>query len=210
VAYAAGREGEWLTAMAVDGVGNCAVAGYFRPTTAFDAITLRSAGEEDGFVARFAVVPLIVQQPKDQRVLVGQDATFGVGVSGAGPFSYQWYKGETAVTGANQAVLTLRQVGAGDAGSYRVEVRNNVGSAVSAAAVLSVDEEGVAIALHPVLTIAGEVGRTYSVQYATDLAPDLWTTLTQVTLAAPIQTWMDPEPVANPRRFYRAVPVAGK
>jgi hypothetical protein len=208
--YVIGQEGEWLAGLAVDAAGNCAVVGYFRPNAAFDGLALRSAGQEDGFLARFAVTPWIVSEPQSQRVLAGQDAVFGVVTSGPGPLAYQWFKEATPLAGATQATLTLKAVAPADAGRYRVEVRNTSGTATSRWAVLTVDTEGLAIGLHAVLSVAGEVGGNYAVQYATDVAPDFWTTLTNLTLRVPVETWMDPEPVRSPRRFYRSVRVGGE
>jgi hypothetical protein len=62
------------------------------------------------------------------------------------------------------------------------------------------------IALYPGVTIEGVVGKTFAVQYTTDLdEPRTWTTLATITLASPKQLWYDTEPAAQPKRFYRVI-----
>lgn len=88
------------------------------------------------------VAPSIVSPPADAAVHVGDSASFGVGVGGTGPFTYQWHVGSTAIPGATQAVFTLPAVATGDAGSYHVTVSNSAGSVDSPAATLTVSDLG--------------------------------------------------------------------
>jgi hypothetical protein len=52
--------------------------------------------------------------------------------------SYQWSKGGTPISGATAASYTISSVQTTDAGGYRVEVSNSVGSVVSDAATLTI------------------------------------------------------------------------
>ena len=67
-------------------------------------------------------------------------AVFRVAAIGATPFSYQWSRNGSPITGATTAALTLANVQLGDAGSYTVRVSNGNGSATSSAATLTVLE----------------------------------------------------------------------
>ena len=90
------------------------------------------------------VGPVIVGQPQSQSVALGGSVSFGVEVSGTSPFSYQWRLNGQDVVGGTGPVLSLVNVGAGQAGEYRVEVSNAGGSVVSEVAVLTVEADGVA------------------------------------------------------------------
>jgi len=62
----------------------------------------------------------------------------------------------------------------------------------------------VEIALHAGVTVKGTPGKTYAIQAATIAQPTDWVTVFTLTLAAAEQTWFDPQPASQPRRFYRA------
>lgn len=85
-----------------------------------------------------ALAPTITNHPANKTVLTGQPASFTVTALGALPFSYQWQKGTTNITGATSATYTIPQTVTGDAGQYRVIVSNGSGSATSNAATLAV------------------------------------------------------------------------
>lgn len=83
---------------------------------------------------------LITNPPQSLSILVGQNAAFGVGVSGAAPLSYQWRFNSSLISGATNATYTRTNAQLTDAGSYSVIVTNTSGSVTSAAAVLTVSE----------------------------------------------------------------------
>jgi hypothetical protein len=66
-------------------------------------------------------------------------------------------------------------------------------------------EAVVLIELNPSITIFGVAGKTYRVESSESLVAPDWTVLGEVTLAAPVETWFDTQPVTRTRRFYRAV-----
>ena len=91
-------------------------------------------------------------------------------------------------------------------------VTNAYGSATSSNALLTVNPAGVSLGIYPGLTVQGTPGKTFGIQYTTNVAPNsTWLTLTQFTLIQPIQMWFDSENNiavgSNPRRFYRVVAV---
>lgn len=82
--------------------------------------------------------PVVVADPANQTVAVGQTATLSVSVSGEYPLSYQWRKGTVPVPGATQNVLTFPSAVAGDQASYDVQITHNASVVTSGAAVLTV------------------------------------------------------------------------
>jgi hypothetical protein len=82
--------------------------------------------------------PIIVTQPQGTNVLVGQSASFTVGLMGTQPFRYQWRFNGANISGATNATLTLTNLQVASSGNYSVQVTNLVGSVISAEAALNV------------------------------------------------------------------------
>ncbi|EHR69772.1 RCC1 domain-containing protein, alpha-tubulin suppressor [Burkholderiales bacterium JOSHI_001] len=98
-----------------------------------DAATLRvSDGGATG------VAPSIVTQPVSVLVNAGNTATFAVGAAGSGPLSFQWQRNGVPLAGATAAFHSIAAASAADQGSYRVEVRNALGSVLSFTVTLTV------------------------------------------------------------------------
>ena len=86
-----------------------------------------------------AVAPAITVQPADQRVVVGQTATFSVTANGTAPLSYQWQKGTTPIAGATAASYTTPATSLPDSGAtFQVVISNSVSSVTSSSAMLTV------------------------------------------------------------------------
>ncbi len=83
--------------------------------------------------------PVIVAQPQSQTVNPGSDVTFSVSATGLMPLSYQWRFNLSAIAGATASSYTRTQAQAGDGGNYSVVISNQMGSAVSADAMLTVN-----------------------------------------------------------------------
>ena len=81
---------------------------------------------------------VIVQQPTNLVVVVGEVAALGIVAEGTAALSYQWSLGGTNLVDATNSVLVITNVQLSDAGSYAVEVANAFGSEQSSNAVLSV------------------------------------------------------------------------
>ena len=84
--------------------------------------------------------PNITAQPASQSVFVGADVTFSVGVGGTPPFSYQWKRNGSPISGATQSSYTTNNVQLSDAASYSVTVTNVFGTTNSADAALTVSQ----------------------------------------------------------------------
>jgi hypothetical protein len=69
---------------------------------------------------------------------LGQSATFSVGLSSAAGCTFQWYKNNVAIPGANSSSYSIVNCTASDAGAYKVVVTNPVGSVTSNSVTLTV------------------------------------------------------------------------
>jgi hypothetical protein len=125
--------------------------------------------------ALVTVPPLIVTEPSGLTVIVGQSASFSVGVNGAIPFSYQWMKNGTNIAGETNRNFVIGSTALTDGGNYQVVVSNPVGSQTSQIAILSVltgvpnlrivnYSNGVAT-----VVLTGVTGYNYAIQGSTDL-----------------------------------------
>lgn len=118
----------------------------------FDPISLRFIIQNGsvysfnpGEAAQIVNSPTITQQPTSQVVALGGTASFTVTASGDAPLTYQWQKNNLDITngghysGCTTATLTVSSADGNDAASYRCVVTNALGSAVSEAATLTVN-----------------------------------------------------------------------
>ncbi len=81
----------------------------------------------------------IRQQPQAQTVLVGQSASFAVGVVGASPISYQWRRNGVDIAGAsNFTYVTPPATLADDGTLFTVRVCNSFVCVNSSPALLTV------------------------------------------------------------------------
>jgi hypothetical protein len=90
------------------------------------------------FETNAPTAPSIVTQPQSRTNTVGTSADFFVTAAGTAPLSYQWRFNGTNIAGANATNYIIGSVASSNAGNYSVIVTNNVGSATSEVAVLTV------------------------------------------------------------------------
>jgi len=84
--------------------------------------------------------PTIVTPPANQKVVVGQTATFSITASGTAPLSYKWQKNGADINGATLASYTTPAATAQDNGAqFRVVASNSAGKATSNPATLTVN-----------------------------------------------------------------------
>src|SRR5213593_4909870 len=86
-----------------------------------------------------AAPPSIDFQPKDQTVILYQQAAFGVIARGTAPLFYQWRKDGVPIAGATNDQIVLDQPQFAEAGRYSVIVSNAEGSVTGAEAVLTIN-----------------------------------------------------------------------
>ena len=83
--------------------------------------------------------PSLSQQPLDQSVALGQQATFSVTATGSGTLTYQWQQNSVNMAGATSATYTTPPATAADSGAtFNVVVTDQAGSTTSSSATLSV------------------------------------------------------------------------
>jgi uncharacterized protein YraI len=106
-------------------------------------------GTNTGWIAQTLLVasntaPSIIQQPVNQFVGPGGNASFTVLASGTGPLGYRWQKNQANLSdgghysGSTTNTLTISNVDSNDAASYRCVVTNAYGGATSSPATLAV------------------------------------------------------------------------
>lgn len=81
----------------------------------------------------------LVHHPVDADAMQSGSVAFQVKADGGPPISYQWYKGQTPLPGATNALLFLTNVQPALAGSYHAVASNPINSVTSNPALLSVD-----------------------------------------------------------------------
>lgn len=74
------------------------------------------------------VTPLLAQTTP---VPAGRKIIFASSAEGTTPFAYVWYKNNQPIAGETSSSLTIDNVSAADAGTYRVRISNSVGFADS-------------------------------------------------------------------------------
>jgi len=140
--------------------GGATNATYTTPATGagdngstFTVTVSNSAGSKTSNAATLTVnvSPTITTQPQNQTVGLGSMATFSVTATGTTPFTYQWYKNSTAITGAvGQIYTTPATVSTDNGASFTVKVTNVAGSQTSSPAILTVTgATGVTVTLSP-------------------------------------------------------------
>lgn len=87
---------------------------------------------------------VISMPPSNQTVCPGQTAQFSVSATGT-DLTYQWYYGNSQITGETNNVLTLAGVRAMNAGTYSVVITSACGNAVTNGATLVVNSPALVI-----------------------------------------------------------------
>lgn len=119
--------------------------------------------------------PYISVQPQNAEVSSGESASFSVVAAGTGTLSYQWYwvdgggEGRDAPVGGNSATYETGAVTTENTGrQYYVIVRDDLGSATSNTATLTVTE-GLSITTQPAdKTVISGTSATFTVEAAGD------------------------------------------
>jgi uncharacterized repeat protein (TIGR03803 family) len=150
----------------------------------------------------------ITAQPVSQAVVAGTSVFLNVAVSGARPFSYQWKRNGTDLSGATNRTLVLTNVSLADAGTYFVSLSNSLNSVTSATARLTVVYPPVFLsALRTncslALTYSTIPGQRYRLQGNTNLAGTNWIGIGASVLPTSNSVTAFDNPCTNAQRFYR-------
>ncbi len=87
---------------------------------------------------RLPTPPVILSEPSDVTLLVGNTATFSVSARGEEPLVYQWRKNGEVIESAASASLVISNAQLIDQGAYSVSISNSLGLAASRDALLTV------------------------------------------------------------------------
>ena len=137
--YVAGRVNGTSTLLrySSDGIRLWQMQAATGPLLALDAANnIYVAGGSNGFLlVKYAQnpvpgAPVIAPPPFHPLVRPGEDVTLGVNVTGTGPLSYLWRRGEKPVADATNSTLSLTNVQTNQ-GLYSIEVTNGLGSAAA-------------------------------------------------------------------------------
>jgi autotransporter-associated beta strand protein len=175
----------------------------------YTVIVTSALGSVTSAVATLGVVPpLIVTQPTNLTVNLGQPAAFAVGVTGAGPFTFQWQKNSVNIPAATSSALSFANTVFADAAAYRVIVSDPIVSETSQSATLTLLLPQTQLILlaytndFATLTMSGADGFKYAIQGTPLLSPANWQTL--VTSTAPY-IFRDTNNANASLRFYRGL-----
>ncbi len=190
----------------VDADGDCRLAGSFDGTLSLGQTNLVADAGGTLFVLKGPrPPPKIVTQPRSQTVRVGATVTFSVLAVGEAPLAYQWLFDGAALPSATNATLILPNTTHAQAGFYTCIVSNSAAAVMSTSAQLMFDF--LTIKMYAGLTIDGEVGQQFQVQFASALGnPIHWQALAIVTLTNVPYLFVDPGSPDATKRLYRAIP----
>ncbi len=126
-----------VNAVKIQTDGKALLGGDFRQVdTSVRSATVRLLGDD---VGTGSGPPVLVASPAARfGATIGDQVTLSVTVSGAPPFSYQWFRNGVAIPGATAASYTVASAQVSDAGSYVCQISNALGSVTTAPSVLAV------------------------------------------------------------------------
>ena len=150
--------------------------------------------------------PTLLVQPAGQTCYWGSSVSFTSAVAGVNPLVCHWQENGSVIPAATNTTLIITNLQMTNAGNYVVLVTNVEGSVTSNPALLVMKVADVSIALAQTqnvaaLTLSGVSTKTYGVQFSTNLVN--WVGLTNFTLTAPTNVWLDPQTATQATRFYR-------
>ncbi|MBL9134928.1 MAG: hypothetical protein JNK85_03625 [Verrucomicrobiales bacterium] len=90
-------------------------------------------------IGSHAQSPVVLRQPRSYDAVLGETVSFEVEATGDSPLVYQWFRDGVPIKDATNAVLQVRafqEFQSSSFGAYQVEVRNNLGTTLSAEAYL--------------------------------------------------------------------------
>jgi len=156
-----------------------------------------------------AVPPSITANPASQTVSVGGSVTLSAGATGTPAPTGQWYFNNAAIPGATSWTFTVTNFQSSVQGTYSLTATNSAGSAITAAATLTVGTLRLDSFSRNVtnglvrMRLIGLVNSNYVIQVSSNLSS--W--IPVATNSSPTGMWQFSETPGtnNPRRFYRAV-----
>jgi hypothetical protein len=166
---------QWLKdGQPIPGAQNIFLTVFVRSQSDFGRYSVRvsnAAGftESAPAIIQSLVAPTILTQPENIDVLIGTPFALAVEISGAFPYTFQWFRNGVGLNGSNAPALNVSAASSNHAGVYHVVVSNVIGSARSANATVRVIPH-IAITQSPTnRNVPFGSGLTLSVQASSDL-----------------------------------------
>ncbi len=75
--------------------------------------------------------PIIIKQPEDKKIFLGEDVSFNIEVIGDPPMEFQWYKNGEIINDAINSELTIKKASKNDFSIYSVRISNSNGKTLS-------------------------------------------------------------------------------
>jgi len=153
--------------------------------------------------------PVITQPPLSRTLSAGADTLLSFGLTGDGPFSYQWRLNNSPISGATNPTFALNNIAALQAGLYNIVVTGPGGAVTSAPASVAIfgmqliPSGGSPL---PLLMLDGAIGTQYRLETSPNISLSNWSLLSPVTLPTTRFYYADTARSNQPARFYRAVP----
>ncbi|MBN2505905.1 MAG: lamin tail domain-containing protein [Verrucomicrobia bacterium] len=106
----------------------------------YQAVVYNEAGSctSDGADLVVLILPLILLQPQNATVAPGATVTFAVAATGTGALRYQWRRDGAELPAETNASFTLAAVQPADAGTFTVDITDDIGTVTSQPAQLIV------------------------------------------------------------------------
>jgi hypothetical protein len=92
-----------------------------------------------------STAPVILNQPQDQSLNLGDTISLSVSTDGSTSVAYQWKKDGVDIVGATGPALVITAAGLTDAGTYTCSVTNSYGTSTSAAATVAINTAPVVV-----------------------------------------------------------------
>lgn len=106
---------------------------------------------------------ILVQPPAAALVPLNGSATLSLTAAGTGTLSYQWFQGLTKLVGKTSRTLSLTRISLATAGIYHCQVKNTLGTTVSADCIVTVQDSPVIVTDPASVTVARGKRTTLSV-----------------------------------------------
>ena len=125
--------GTTLTTTAIPSPGYYFVTwtGAVSGTNSLTSFTVTTATPTVGALFAASPAPIILTQPTNTSVVLGNSAVFQVQATGGAPLTYQWRKGGANIGGATGTNYNIASALASDAGNYDVVVMNGLGNSLT-------------------------------------------------------------------------------
>jgi hypothetical protein len=155
--------------------------------------------------------PRVLLGPQSVTAGAGSDVFLNAAVAGAAPLACQWSYNNTAINGATNANLILRNVASTQSGTYSLLVSDGNGSASAAATVTITNPPPQAVFAAPgfsgtnglLLSCSLAVGNNYRLQTSTNLVD--WSTVAAFYADGTNTICFDPATAGYMTKFYRFV-----